>query len=680
MPGLRHEAQVMLRLRSPDEIRGHFLRLASEANWQDLVLRVTTPPRQAHGGSRAASSASAARTGTTPTCPTQRTRKSLNKRSCGKMRNGIGRKWRDRKKQLEAAVFPDDTVQHLSVARGESTEEYSFDHEQHDTHQQPLQNDNDTDSDSFFFGDPFLDDNGNSSDENKTDEMKNLGDQELCQHSQKTEGNMADKTDESLIPHDDDLFADPVQRAAPVPVPSAAELLQQEEEETALLDTFSEVSDCSDIFHVQEDPDRDFVTEEDKDLELIDALAEHLRDYPLLPPDAKDKTRSFMDVQSGQRLPTCHCAFKNCTAPKKNTVNGIPYEEHWGLEKWVFDHLKAHHADAEMKAIYELRCQGETHANEMTLLAYYMAAVRQKEREHLPLIGPSVDRRSLALVHKLCNSSTVESMMCTVCAQIHTHVSCWDRMWHVPGADTGIRPLNTTDSTDKELLREWRQRPENRFHKSFLGEINLYPVRQSFFKLLSPHEHIENDKLRAKKKDAAWEVYQRNLVKAIFVQNFASGSLAAPWQNCTELRDDDHEWQRSLHVDGSCYNQELTPREDRIICCPEDIRRCKTCKQTGDRLCGDCRVPLCNHCYNAFDGYRPFIADMGLCNDNLWGYVTDIIYRHKVRWLEMAVVAPVWTSMMIFYVEGDGGHLFNEVLQARVGFLVSQLVDASPGM
>ena len=60
---------------------------------------------------------------------------------------------------------------------------------------------------------------------------------------------------------------------------------------------------------------------------------------------------------------------------------------------------------------------------------------------------------------------------------------------------------------------------------------------------------------------------------------------------------------------------------------------------------------------------------MGLCNDNLWGYVTDIIYRHKVRWLEMAVVAPVWTSMMIFYVEGDGGHLFNEVLQAWWGSL-----------
>ena len=54
-----------------------------------------------------------------------------------------------------------------------------------------------------------------------------------------------------------------------------------------------------------------------------------------------------------------------------------------------------------MAEISQNCCQGEQHEAEMTLLAYYMAAVRVREHEHMPLTGPSVDRRTLAMVHKL---------------------------------------------------------------------------------------------------------------------------------------------------------------------------------------------------------------------------------------------------------------------------------------
>ena len=43
---------------------------------------------------------------------------------------------------------------------------------------------------------------------------------------------------------------------------------------------------------------------------------------------------------------------------------------------------------------------------------------------------------------------------------------------------------------------------------------------------------------------------------------------------------------------------------------------------------------------------------MALCNDNFWGYASDIIYKYQVRWLEAAVVQPVWTTMLVCYVEG----------------------------
>ena len=56
------------------------------------------------------------------------------------------------------------------------------------------------------------------------------------------------------------------------------------------------------------------------------------------------------------------------------------------------------------------------------------------------------------------------------------------------------------------------------------------------------------------------------------------------------------------------------------------------------------------------------IPEMSLCNDNLWGYSCEIIYKYRVRWLEAAIVSPCWTSFLVFYVEADGGHLLDEDL------------------
>jgi hypothetical protein len=53
---------------------------------------------------------------------------------------------------------------------------------------------------------------------------------------------------------------------------------------------------------------------------------------------------------------------------------------------------------------------------------------------------------------------------------------------------------------------------------------------------------------------------------------------------------------------------------------------------------------------------------MSLCNDNFIGYTTDVIMRFRVTWLEAAIVAPCWTTMLVCYVEGDKGHLVNEEL------------------
>ena len=129
-------------------------------------------------------------------------------------------------------------------------------------------------------------------------------------------------------------------------------------------------------------------------------------------------------------MPTCHCAFKGCTTYTMHCSD----TEHWCLKKWLYEHLLAVHAEKELCEIYTKFCSSEVAHRQMWLLAYYMAAVREKEREHMPLIGPSVDRRSLAYVNQICLSKNVEALMCFTCGQIHTHVACWDRLWQEPTA------------------------------------------------------------------------------------------------------------------------------------------------------------------------------------------------------------------------------------------------------
>ena len=51
---------------------------------------------------------------------------------------------------------------------------------------------------------------------------------------------------------------------------------------------------------------------------------------------------------------------------------------------------------------------------------------------------------------------------------------------------------------------------------------------------------------------------------------------------------------------------------------------------------------------------------MALCNDNLGGYSSPILNTYKVRWIEMAAVLPCWTCMIVYYLEGDYGHLMTE--------------------
>ena len=72
---------------------------------------------------------------------------------------------------------------------------------------------------------------------------------------------------------------------------------------------------------------------------------------------------------------------------------------------------------------------GEEHKSDV--MAYYCAAVAERERERMPLIGPSIDRRTLALLQRVHNSDTIKSLVCFVCGQIRTYMKHERHHWEI---------------------------------------------------------------------------------------------------------------------------------------------------------------------------------------------------------------------------------------------------------
>ena len=182
----------------------------------------------------------------------------------------------------------------------------------------------------------------------------------------------------------------------------------------------------------------------------------------MLPPDPDNPRESFTDVHSGVRLPTLHCAFAGCT-----WTDDVPMATHWDMEKRLFEHLRNRHAAEEMREVcahvqelqereaalirvswvrakeVPLLRRERREDPQMRALAYYVAAVCEQERQHMPLIGPSVDRRTLTLVCRLARSATLRALVCFTCAQVFTSVKAWERMY---GSAAGRWCLEAGDS------------------------------------------------------------------------------------------------------------------------------------------------------------------------------------------------------------------------------------------
>ena len=154
--------------------------------------------------------------------------------------------------------------------------------------------------------------------------------------------------------------------------------------------------DCS-FFEVSVLSTSTFTTEQD-DLQVRCArLAAELRDRPTLPPLPGDATVSWQDTGAGVRLPMYCCAFRGCA---------------WSGE--TKNELVRHLSEAGHAGKIACVC-GPGPA-----IDFYQEAIASLEREQVPKVGPSVDRRSLGLLVQDYNSRNIRSLVCFVCAQTHS--------------------------------------------------------------------------------------------------------------------------------------------------------------------------------------------------------------------------------------------------------------------
>ena len=395
--------------------------------------------------------------------------------------------------------------------------------------------------------------------------------------------------------------------------------MTEQDSEAQDVDSLSEGSDGPDPSDVRVDPEILDPTREDKDLARAEEIKALLRERPLWPADPQDTTKAYTDVHSGVRCPILHCAFQDCTWHADE--EDFPELFNYSMEYRLYQHLIATrhgHAEVfepELRKVTQLNMP--VHAERETLrffLVYsmYMLAVHEKEREGMMLVGLTKDRQ----IHRgiSCVMQHVQAKICFCCAQTHTCVPLWERMAPRNCGRVGAESHSgISHFTVQEALVAFYHRDQHNFHV----HLGLEEFKRRYCAEAQPGGN--------------------------------------PFHDDTTFTTATEDWRQTLVLPRSGDTIDL-------LCCPEDVIHCPKCASSEKQLCQDCHIPLCRECaacivHNASPG-----SPMALCNDNFWGYTTDLIYKYKVTWLEAAIVQPCWTSMLVCYIEGTRGHLMNEDL------------------
>ena len=178
-------------------------------------------------------------------------------------------------------------------------------------------------------------------------------------------------------------------------------------------------------------------TRGDEDEAAIATLALCLRARPLLPPHPDNAEESWLDCAGGVKFPLSHCAFRGCVWASQRrpceqrsvtTTLLTSQQARWvdlppapwrpsGVYGCCGDQscLKEHLVEAHLPELISAcgRDRARRHSWD-----YYLEAVAWQEAEHMPAVGPSVDRRAFAGLREDVNDVALQGLVCLCCAQV----------------------------------------------------------------------------------------------------------------------------------------------------------------------------------------------------------------------------------------------------------------------
>ena len=204
----------------------------------------------------------------------------------------------------------------------------------------------------------------------------------------------------------------------------------QEESEAESLETCS--SDMEDEPGV--DPNKTWQTYEDAQLEQVSRVASLLREHPLIPnwqSCAASGVADEVDVSLGIKLPAAHCALRECywTSERSPCDEWRHTLQAWILEgcSWRRPHkigrssccgeptcLWVHLYEAHRDVLESIASEGDV----KHVFSIYSAAVAQTEKQSVPVVGWSVDRRALARCAEKLNPKVFGAYICACCARV----------------------------------------------------------------------------------------------------------------------------------------------------------------------------------------------------------------------------------------------------------------------
>ena len=227
------------------------------------------------------------------------------------------------------------------------------------------------------------------------------------------------------------------------------------------------------------------------------------------------------------------------------------------------------------------------------------------ERNCVPMLGDTTDRRNLSHVGEVFNEDSTSVLICFVCACKKIQHRGFDMF----GRKQELGKISYCSNS--KLL-------QSLLHGGGDKDLDVafqYNLSYDFFKKRKLHEAVSSDKFL--------------------------GEASEEWCRAT--------WRKEV--------------KEELLCCPEDVRRTPHCCHPDDTICASCYIPICNECVWLLGQGRKI--PKALCNDNYISYQHQYIVENCVTWLEATIACPVFTGLITYYIEGSAdqrGHLMQETL------------------